>query len=519
LKKTNSGGKNSLGKLARGESIFLLATVFITSICALSYELIIGATGAYIAGDGVKQFAFTIGLFLSSMGIGSFISRKVPTKKALDVFIGSEIAIGLFGGLSHPILYVLYAYTSSYQMVLYLLIVLIGTLTGLEIPLVTRILAKNSSLRLNISNILTLDYLGALFTALLFPIILLPTFGLWQTSLFFGIVNLILAGILIYFIKGTHRRIKLKLLLFAAMSILLVFQVFGKLIIDMADSAAYGEEIVYSETTKYQKIVLTRWRKDLRLYINGNIQFSSFDEYRYHEALIHPLFSTVRHHENVLILGGGDGLALREIFKYKGVKHIDLVDLDPAVVALSKRDPHLKKLNKNSLNDKRVHYHAMDAWLFVRNIKKRYQIIVVDLPDPSNENLIKLYSKQFYQLLSMAVARDGGIVIQATSPYFNRRTFWAINQSVKEAGLRTIPIHAHVPSFGEWGFVLAAKFNLPFDEINLKVKTRYLTNELLPALKYFPKDIGPMPVETSTLIHPTILKYYQEDHRKYFSTK
>ncbi|MBU1534849.1 hypothetical protein KKF84_05985, partial [Myxococcota bacterium] len=307
--------------------------------------------------------------------------------------------------------------------------------------------------------------------------------------------------------------------LIVSILIIISFQLFSGKIIDMADAAAYGEDIVYSKTTRFQKIVMTRWRDDLRLYLNGNIQFSSYDEYRYHEALIHPLFSSLHRRERVLVLGGGDGLALREIFKYDDVRSVDLVDLDPAVVQLAKTNPHLKRLNKSSFHDRRVTYHAMDAWLFMRENTKKYDAVVVDLPDPSNENLMKLYSRQFYQLIARGISADGGVVIQSTSPYFNRRSFWSVVKTVKAAGLRVTPLHAHVPSFGEWGYVLAAHFNLPFKATTIAVPTRYVTTGLLPSLFHFPKDIGPVDVAVSTIDQPVIMKYYQEDNRKYFGDK
>lgn len=505
--------------LRKGETLILLTSVFVTSICALAYELIIGATGAYIAGDGVRQFAFTIGIFLSSMGFGSFISRSVPTKEALRVFVSTEVAIGFFGGLSHPILYTLYAYTNSYTSAFYGLIIVIGTLTGLEIPLVTRVLSKSSPLRLSISNVLSLDYLGALFTAVLFPLVLLPGFGLWHSSLFFGIINLILAGILIVTARRLLWGTKLVGSLLVALMVLFGAQLFGRQIMDLADAQAYGEEIVYSKTTHYQKIVMTRWRGDIRLYLNGNIQFSSYDEYRYHEALIHPLFSSLHQRERILILGGGDGLALREVFKYNDVKQVTLVDLDPAMVALARSNRHLRALNASSLHDKRVRVLNQDAWSFARESKERYSAIIVDLPDPTNEALAKLYSKQFYRMLANLLDRDGGLVVQSTSPYFNRRAYWCVVESMKTTGLNILPYHAHVPSFGEWGYAVATRFQISIDKAKIDIPTRYLTTKLLPALLYFPKDIGPVSVEVSTLDHPLILKYYDEDYTRFFGKR
>lgn len=513
---TSEGNSTIPVQLERGETLLLLAAVFITSICGLAYELLIGATGAFIAGDGVKQFAFTIGIFLSSMGLGSYLSRKVPSSQALQVFISSELLIGLLGGISHPVLYLLYAYSSSFSAAFYAFLIIIGSLTGLEIPLVTRVLAKSSPLKLNISNVLSLDYLGALITTVMFPLILLPTLGLWYTSVMFGLLNTILAGIILFTFRRASWFRKIIPAFLITCFVLLILAIGGKEFMAGADNRIYADEIIFSKQSSYQKIVLTRWQNDLRLFLNGNIQFSSLDEYRYHEALVHPAMSGVPCRERVLILGGGDGLAAREVFRYKDVKHVDLVDLDPEVVKLAKSNSQISKLNENSLKDPRLHYHATDAWLFVRNIKHKYNIIIVDLPDPSSENLVKLYSKQFYEGLKHHLAADGAISVQATSPYFNKQSFWCIIKTMKGAGLKVSPFRAQVPSFGEWGFALGTKFNFDPGKVKLKVKTRYLSNEIMKYLSVFPKDLVEIDVTISTLDHPVILKYYLDDYGTYF---
>ncbi|MGM0595523.1 MAG: polyamine aminopropyltransferase [Myxococcota bacterium] len=514
--KETETNNNQLPVLNRVESVILLGSVFVTSICAIAYELVIGATGAYIAGDGISQFAYTIGIFLSSMGLGSLFSRAIGDKRTLEAFVSSEILIGLFGGISHPALYLIYATSSSFQIAFYFFVFIVGALTGLEIPLITRILSKNNPLRINISNVLSLDYFGALVTAVLFPLLLLPNLGLWYSSLLFGMINIILALILIFYSKKRSWYKKAMISSMFVLATLLILQIFGRNFMNYADAKLYGDEIIFTKTSKYQKIVLTRWRSDLRLYLNGNIQFSSYDEYRYHETLIHPLFSLIPHHDNVLVLGGGDGLALREIFKYEDVKNVDLVDLDPAVMKLAKTNKHLVELNKNSLNDPRVKYYPQDAWIFVRNVQKKYDVIVVDLPDPNSENLVKLYSLQFYHLLKNLLTRSGGIVVQATSPYFNHRTFWCIHDTIKETGLYTLPIHAQVPSFGDWGYVLAGNSNLDKQLIKFEVETKYLTKGMEKGLKIFPADLQHVDVQISTLDKPIILKYYNEDYKKYF---
>ncbi len=502
-------------RLQRGQILVLLSAVFASSICAIGYELVIGATGTYIAGDGVTQFALTIGIFLFSMGLGSLFSQKIRTSDAILAFTTTQILIGLFGGISHPVLYILYAAFSSVQLAIVFFLFIIGFLTGLEIPLITRVLTKNSNLRVNISNVLSLDYFGALVSSVGFPLIILPAFGLWTSSMLFGLLNVLLGyAMLAVFRDLKHRRLLL-LANSASLLVLILFMASGFRIQKWADEMAFGEEVVFKKHSRFQSIVLTRWRQDLRMYLNGNLQFSSTDEYRYHEALVHPLFSAIPSIKHVLVLGGGDGLALREILKYPGVMHVDLVDLDPEVTKVSRTNPHIAELNRNSLSESRVHIHHMDAWLFVRETRNRYDAIVVDLPDPGSDSLVKLYSLEFYRMLAGLLHRDGGLSVQATSPFFTRRAFWNIVNTIRATGLNVKPIHINVPSFGEWGFVLGTPFAV-HNPGKLQVPTRYLTNEMLQMLHVFPSDMQEIPTGISTLLKPVILSDYLEGQKKFF---
>ncbi|MCA9665310.1 MAG: polyamine aminopropyltransferase [Myxococcales bacterium] len=503
----------------------LLASVFVIAVCGLVYELLAGTLSSYLLGSSVTQFSLVIGIFLSAMGIGSFLSRFVR-RELTRTFLIVEILIGLVGGFSALTLFTAFATIGGYKVLLISFSVVIGTLVGLEIPLLIRIMRGQLSLRTVASNVLAVDYIGALAASLLFPLLLVPYLGLVRTGFLFGLLNVIVA------LFGLHvlgRKVR------GAASLRLSAGFVGVLMIAGLISAGfttrwledmlYDDEIVYAKTTPFQRLIITRWRGDFRLFINGNIQFSTVDEYRYHESLVHPVMGLSRTPRNVLMLGGGDGMAAREVFKHRGVESLTLVDLDPAMTRIFRDIEPLARLNKRALHDKRLHIVNTDAMKFLERDNKRYDVIIIDLPDPNNEALGKLYSRSFYRLVAKHLAPTGVMVTQATSPYYATNAFWCINNtiadsSISSAGgkLQALPYHANVPSFGDWGFVLASFRPLRAGDIKLDPKalgTRYLTRPQLDALFVFAKDIGPRPTPINRLDNQVLLRLYERGYQRF----
>lgn len=386
----------------------LLFAVFIIAICGIVYELIIGAISSYLLGDSVKQYSITIGLFMSAMGIGSYATKRLR-HNLFDFFVAIELSIGLFGGLSAIILFASYAFTQIYYLVMYSTIIIIGILVGLEIPIITRIIEeKQSNLRITIANVLSFDYIGALLGSLFFPLILLPNLGQIKTAFLIGFINIVVANLIIYKYKDFIKNIKIMKTLAILFAILIGMGfIMGDYASNFIEDNIYRDKIIYRKQTKYQKMVVTKHRDDLRLFLNGNIQFSSFDEYRYHEALIHPAMSLAKKTKEILILGGGDGLAAREILKYDEVENIVLVDLDPEVISFCRTNPLIKKLNNNSLKNNKVHVVNQDAFKYLENTSQKFDVIIVDLPDPNNESLNKLYTNIFYRLIYQHINKGG----------------------------------------------------------------------------------------------------------------
>ncbi len=500
----------------------LLASVFAVAICGLVYELIAGTMSTYLLGSSVTQFSIVIGLFLSAMGLGSFLSRFVTTR-LLRVFIAVEIAIGIVGGSSALVLFFTFAVLKTYLPFLVLVSLLVGALVGLEIPLLVRILRQTASLRTVVGNVLAIDYLGALAGSLLFPLVCIPWLGLVRTSFLFGLLNVAVA---VVGLRLLRRQLGAAPLMWASAVCAAVLLAAGLVTAGKAttlmEDMLYDDEIVFAETTPYQRLVLTRWRGDLRLYIDGNIQFSSVDESRYHESLVHPAMGAVHRPRRVLILGGGDGLAAREVLKHTSVEQIDIVDLDPAMTRIFSEVPLLVELNRGSLTHPKVRVINADAQKYLEETSAQYDVVIIDLPDPNSESLGKLYARSFYRLVAKHLTGGGVLVTQATSPFYATEAFWCIANTVRAARLSSAggalhvkPYHANVPSFGEWGFVLASFRPLNTDEIRLEVETRFLTEELIPRLFVFPKDVGDRETPINRLDNQILVKLYERGFRRF----
>src|ERR1700736_1422382 len=437
-------------------TLALFLSVFLIAACGLVYELIAGPLASYLLGDTVFQFSTIIGCYLYAMGIGSYLSRFLR-RGLVARFVSIELMVGLVGGFSSSMLFLAFAYTEAFRLILYVVVILVGTLVGLEIPLLMRILKERFQFRELVSHVLTFDYLGALGASLLFPILLVPKLGLVRSALVFGIFNVGVALWSTYlFREQIARSHVLRAGSVVALVVLGTGMIFADRISSAADNSLYADEVIFSRNTPYQRIVLTKWKDDLRLFLNSHLQFSSRDEYRYHEALVHPGLAALPGAHRVLVMGGGDGLAVREILKYPSIQNITLVDLDPEMTQLFSKHAVLSELNQHSLTASRVHVINDDAFRWLDANSDRFDFIVADFPDPTSYSLGKLFTTTFYRLAAKHLSAGGLMVVQSTSPLFARQSYWCIVETVKLAGLHTYPYHVYVPSFGEWGYVIGS---------------------------------------------------------------
>lgn len=495
----------------------------IVSICGIIFEVLFGALGSYILGDGVKQYTLTISLFLTGMGVGAYISEKV-TKHLIASFIWIEYGIGIVGGFSAMLLFGVTAYLpdGTDALFLYSVTLLVGTLTGVELPILIRKANEiGVSLQKSAAKVLFSDYAGGLIGGLLFLFLLRPYFGLVKTAFIVAMINVAIALWVVFQFRHELKRFGLH----AASGILfLVVLIAGTLFGEGAafhfEQKLYKDPVVFSEQTAYQKIILTREQGDTRLFLDGQLQFSSSDEHRYHEILVHPTMAAAARHDRVLVLGGGDGLAVRELLKYDDLGSVTLVDLDPAMTHTARTHHLLTDLNKRSLDDPRVKIVNQDAFQFLEKAEGFYDAIIVDLPDPNNESLNKLYTQEFYSLARNHLQLDGAMIVQSTSPVFAPQVYWTIDRTVQAAGLKTVNLHADIPSFGGWGYVLASREGIKVEELSLIKDTQYLTEDVLPALTKFGKDEDAKmengeKIEPNTLIRPNLIEVYEKSWRYY----
>ena len=503
---------------SEGRKLFLIITTLLVGMCSIIYELLISTASSYFLGNSIKQFSLIIGIYMAAMGLGAYISKWFR-KDLIYNFVLVEVLLGLIGAFSVPLTYIyfLYADFEGFNLFVFLIISVIGVLTGLEVPLLTRILESDYSLKDNISNILTFDYLGALIATIAFPFFLVPLVGIYKSSLFFGLLNIVV-GLVTYFyfkteIKHSRQRRLLIVLMISVLVAIIIFSICTSVsFLERWNKGIFKHPVIYNTQSAYQDITLTNNDRELRMYLNGAIQFSSRDEYRYHEALVHIPMMQHPEPKEILLLGGGEGLAAREVLKYD-IEKLEIVDLDPAITDISKEMAIIRDLNKDALHSEKVKIYNEDAFTFLLNSKKQYDLIISDLPDPTSETIARLYSNAFYHLV-IARLREGGLfVTQATSPELTSNAFWCINRTIKEAGFSyTYPYNINVPSFGNWGFIMAASHsvNIKFDE---SIPTQYLEKEALDHLFYFPKDKRVSDVLPNNLDQPILLEYYLDHWR------
>jgi spermidine synthase len=521
----------------------LLFATFVCAACGLVYELALVAQGSYLLGDSITQTSVVLGTMVFAMGLGSLaakpLQRRDPVSFTPLSFAAVEAALALCGGLSVLGLYVAFAWWDLYWPALIGTALVVGALIGAEVPLLMTLLQRIRAQDAGsaAADLFAADYVGALVGGLAFPFALLPLLGQTRGALVVGMVNTVAGAVVVLALFGAGLRRGDRLAVVGATLAVLAVLGFAFAGTDSflrtARAALYDDPVVHAETSAYQEIVLTASAPfsgppDLRLFLNGDLQFSSRDEYRYHEALVHPVLAGSR--ARVLVLGGGDGLALREILRYPDVRDVVEVELDPAVVRLARTNPQLRALNQGSLDDPRVHIVHADAFEWLRHqgghqgghqvgpqgvAGSGYDAIIVDLPDPDSTATAKLYSLEFYALARNALAPGGRLVVQAGSPYFAPETFSCVLSTVRSAGLAAVPYHVDVPSFGDWGFVLAAVGSEPPLRLSAPQRLEYLDEAVLSAAAVFPADRRPQPAKPSTVDDPVVLALASREWRGY----
>ncbi|MDJ0616849.1 MAG: polyamine aminopropyltransferase [Calothrix sp. MO_192.B10] len=514
LQEIDPAVNSSLNKTQRR---LLLMAAAVSSGTGLAVELLLGTLASYLVGNPALAYGIAVGGFLAAMGIGSYLSRFIAPqadgdilqRKLLLAFVGVELAIAPLTAVLPLGLFALFVMGGSIWMELFLVTVILGLLAGLEVPLLTRIMEKAEGVKDALAGILALDYLGALFGSLGFPIIFLPWLGMFPTAFVLGSFP----AFMVFAIARNFAPIRRLGYVGLATGVLLF--TLAPLAVPLSNNLEnnlYTAPIVKRVQSRYQRIVLTRKGKDVRLFLNGDLQMSTLDEYRYHEALVHPAMSAATNPRRVLVLGAGDGMAVREILKWQGVEQVVVIELDPEVIKIANRYPQLLQVNKGALKDPRVQVINADAFAKAPALNQTFDVMIADFPDPDEKIIAKLYSEGFYRRLMGRLADNGILVTQASSPFFAPKVLSCIAATLSEVGLKVNPYVVDVPSFGPWGFVLASRNPVESNQLQLPVNTRFLTPTILHHLFELPKDVQLGNAEVNRLSHPVIVRY-QSDSR------
>ncbi|MFP4102546.1 polyamine aminopropyltransferase [Coleofasciculus sp.] len=503
--------------LTRRQRRLLLAAAAVSSSCGLAVELLLGTLASYLVGNPALSFGVAIGGFLAAMGIGSYLSQFIAPKsppwlqqrQLLVAFLQVELLMAPLTALLPLGLFALFVVNGFLWLGLFLVTILLGILAGLEVPLLTRVLELEEGVREALAGVLALDYVGALLGSLLFPVLLLPLIGLFPAAFVLGA----LPAFMVFAIGQQFPRLRRWGYLGLGLGVILTLSAPAAIpISNRLENTLYQAPVITRIQSPYQRIVLTRRGQDLRLFLDGDLQLSTLDEYRYHEALVHPAMSASQNRRHVLVMGAGDGMAVREVLKWQDVERVVLIELDAEVVKLAQSHPQLVRLNEGALTDPRVEVINADAFVRAPALNETFDVIIADFPDPDREVLAKLYAEGFYQRLLPRLAENGVFVTQASSPFFAPDVLSCIVATLSDVGLSTHPYVVDVPSFGPWGFVLASRQSIQADRLTLSVSTRYLTEPILHHLFELPGDVQLGNVEVNRLSHPVIVRY-QSDPR------
>lgn len=522
------GGAAFLPVRPRTGRYLVLAAVFVCAACGLVYELELVALASYLIGDSVTQASVVLSVMVFAMGVGSLLAKRLRSRAAVGFGL-IEAALALVGGSSALVLYASFAWIGESRYALVGFSLTIGILIGAEIPLLMTLIQRVDRQDAGgaVADLFAADYVGALVGGLAFPFLLLPMLGQLTGALFTGAVNAAAGGALVLWVFRRDLTPRSRwLLIVVNVAVIALLAVATALVDDFeraARRAVYGDAVRVAVQTEVQEVVLTGSGRDsLDLYLDGRLRVSARDEYRYHEALVHPAMNGPRAH--VLILGGGDGLAAREVLRYPDVRDVTVVELDRDVTRLARTDPALSELNGHAFRDPRLTAVTADAFNWMRAAHGSYDVVISDLPDPGISTSTKLYSAEFYGLVAQALAPGGRVVVHGGQPASRPRTFWTVEASMRAAGLGTSPYRISGPAVDSaagpdrathreqrahgWGFVLAGAGRRP--EPGLAPKAPELRSMTEPGLVDAGRrtESARLPgLPPSTLVHP---RYWED---------
>lgn len=278
---------------------------------------------------------------------------------------------------------------------------------------------------------------------------------------------------------------------------------------------------VVHEFSGLQRVVVTQGLRGFQLFINGNLQFSSSDEFIYHEGLVHPLFCLcdrpiIRH---VAILGGGDGLAAREVLRYDSIESVSVIDYDAVVTQLASANEAFRSLNGSAFSDPRVTLVNRDAIQWLEDESRLFDTIIVDFPDPLTRQYAELYARRVFAAISSRLEANGQFVIQATSRAYCPLTFWCIVRTIEAAGFSSVKYDVAMRSFGECSFIIGRQSAAKLRQRRaLPGGLRFLTDEKLRALRLDNMDEPSNPIEVNESESLALFCYFDREWRQWVLT-
>ncbi|MEJ4099462.1 polyamine aminopropyltransferase [Corynebacterium mastitidis] len=498
--------------------LLLLISVGICAACGLVYELALISLATSTGGGGIVETSLIVAGYVAALGLGAVAARPLLRWPA-EAFLGVEAVLGIVGGFSAMILYASFAVVGQSLLLLVAATALIGVLVGAELPLLLTLVQQGKTVDARgagrvVATLNVADYAGALLGGLAWPFLLLPLFGLIRGTAAAGLCNLVAALFLACVVlrsRLSRRRLWAAgggLLVGIAMILGLIF--FSPSWVVTARQQLYADPVVYAHQSQYQDIVVTQRGKDRRLYLNGGLQYSTRDEHRYTESLVYPVLRG--RGERVLVIGGGDGLAARELARMDA--EVVQVELDPEVIEVA--NTVLREDNGGALEGENVTLIVDDAFTWLRGggDGTAFDAVIIDLPDPDNETMARLYSEEFYALARSVLAPEGRMTVQASSAYSTPEVFWRVHSTLKAAGCaEVVPYHMLVPTFGDWGFQLCAPAGESVRVPQGAPPLRYASNEVLAAATVFGEDNQPRDLAPSTLDRPFIVEDMRRGYR------
>jgi len=546
------------------DDVILIAIMAVLAGCGLIYQYLLSHYASRILGVVESTIYTMIGLMIVSMGFGSFAAKALKDPfssfawlESIIAFLGVTCILVIAASVSFSVLLpqsiaevfnlpsdlipsggiFVWLKSLSYHSP-YFFGALIGFLLGMEIPLIARVreAVYGHHLEHNTGTIYGVDYIGAGVGAAIWVLVML-SIDVTKAAVLTAIVNL-LAGLL-FLVRYRQRIHRWKALIGVHCVVMLIALVVYENGDDWSSNMTntlFQDQVVYTGSSHYQNFTITERKLSGRLdpvygfYINGRLQFSSEDEHIYHGMLVYPAMLVAPANPKVLVIGGGDGLALRDVLRFEP-KNVTLIDLDAELIELfstkkemSEYQKALVALNKDAFADERLSVINGDAFIEVNHLVANntvFDAIIVDLPDPSHPDLDRLYTDHFYSRLKSLLSSNGVLVIQSTSPYHAKKAFISIGKTVEAVGFKGVQQYRqNIPSFGEWGWTIAANNQKPvrlallaLDE--LRPSHQWLTRDLLIASFEFPANFyaEKAEIEVNHLGSNRIYRYHDEAWR------